>query len=273
MRRLVRLSLLALVAYAGVCALARWKYRFLLYPGTARPRTPLDLEWVAELPVRAEDGVRTFGLLVEGTRSDGSPAPVVVVWHGNGEQAADLLPYAAILRERGLAVFLPEYRGYPGTEGTPGEAGILADADAALAALAVHTGPRAVVLHGVSLGTGVAIRAASRPPPDGLRWVGLVLQSPYTSIVEAGARAFWFLPVRWLLPDRFDALALAPQVGIPTTVFHGDQDDVVPFDMGRAIAAAIPGAELRIVEGAGHNDLQTRDRGSVVRSLVEMAGD
>ncbi|MEJ2869579.1 alpha/beta hydrolase [Actinomycetospora sp. OC33-EN08] len=48
-------------------------------------------------------------------------------------------------------------------------------------------------------------------------------------------------------PDDLSTLA-----GLPTTVVHGTADPVFPVEHGRALAAAIPGAELVEVEGMGH---------------------
>ncbi len=64
-------------------------------------------------------------------------------------------------------------------------------------------------------------------------------------------------------PDSFTrqliAIQTAPsrvgklrRVRAPTLVLHGDDDPLVPLSGGKATAAAIPGARLRIVPGMGH---------------------
>ena len=83
----------------------------------------------------------------------------------------------------------------------------------------------------------------------------LVLVSPYTSIPAMAERVLPFLPGSWLCPDKFDTLSKAPGLRIPTLVIHGDADEVVPFKMGQKVAASIPGAMLRVVQGGHHNDL------------------
>ena len=50
--------------------------------------------------------------------------------------------------------------------------------------------------------------------------------------------------------DRTTALR---EVRVPTTVLHGLSDRMVHVSGGRATAAAVPGAELRLVEGMGHD--------------------
>ena len=49
-----------------------------------------------------------------------------------------------------------------------------------------------------------------------------------------------------------DRTAELNTVSVPTLVVHGDQDPLMPLECGRATAAAIPGARLKIIEGMGH---------------------
>ena len=51
-------------------------------------------------------------------------------------------------------------------------------------------------------------------------------------------------------PDRTEGLR---EVGIPTLVVHGAEDPLVTLPGGEATAAAVPGAELWVVEGMGHD--------------------
>ncbi|MDP9144995.1 MAG: alpha/beta hydrolase, partial [Actinomycetota bacterium] len=45
---------------------------------------------------------------------------------------------------------------------------------------------------------------------------------------------------------------LATLEGLPTLVVVGDQDQVTPPAVARGMAAAVPGAVLNIIPGAGH---------------------
>src|SRR5207302_6071753 len=86
----------------------------------------------------------------------GSPgAPAILFFHGNGESAAQNVPFGLELAALGYDVFLAEYRGYGGLPGSPTEAGIYLDAAAALAAMNVPDDR--LILAGRSLGTGVAV--------------------------------------------------------------------------------------------------------------------
>jgi pimeloyl-ACP methyl ester carboxylesterase len=48
------------------------------------------------------------------------------------------------------------------------------------------------------------------------------------------------------------ALAAAAKVSVPSIVIQGSRDVMTPLKGGKAIAAAIPGCRLAMIEGAGH---------------------
>lgn len=52
--------------------------------------------------------------------------------------------------------------------------------------------------------------------------------------------------------DDIDVLDLLPRVKVPTLVFHARQDNVVPFEQGRQIAAMIPHATMISLESENH---------------------
>ena len=192
--------------------------------------------------------------------------PTLVFFHGNGEQVADFVPELARWRAGGVGVLAVEYPGYGGAPGSPSEASLFRAARAAVAHLHGTLGVpvEQTVLFGRSLGTGVATQLASEGA--GQR---LLLVSPFTSLAEVGQRTFPFLPVRWLLRDRFDSAALAPRVQLPVLILHGTRDEVVPFALGQALAGRFPQAVFQPVPGAGHNDIL--DRPEVVLALLQFA--
>lgn len=183
----------------------------------------------------------------------------VVHFHGNAETVRSMGGVASDLLARGLSVMLVEYRGYGASRdsGPPTEQGLYLDAEAALDALAAEgVGSDQVVLWGMSLGTGVATEMAARG-----RGRALILCAPFTSITAIIDRvAPGLLPARFIARDRFDSLAKARSIEVPTLIVHGDADEVVPWDMGRDLSAAIAGARLITVPGAHHGDIYVRGR-------------
>jgi fermentation-respiration switch protein FrsA (DUF1100 family) len=173
----------------------------------------------------------------------------VVFFYGNAGTLSDFAGVGEELHEEGYGVVLGSYRGYSGNPGSPSEKGLFADARAILGALQTDRGP--IVVWGQSLGTGVAARMAAEG-----RASGLILQSPYTSVVDVAAMEYPLFPVRLLDTDPFDTLSLVPKIRLPVLILHGTDDWTVPFWMGELLQKRF-GREATLVPIAhgGHNDL------------------
>lgn len=231
--------------YLALCALLFAAQRSLVFPAPVQRANPVGKSAVVEVP----GGTPMLWRAVDGG------GPVVVHFHGNGEQIAGLAWLAEAYASAGVSFAAVEYPGYPGAAGSPSEASILAAARAALVHL---TGPLGIakdrlVLEGQSLGSGVAVALAAEG--WGRR---LVLLTPYTSLPDVAARAFPFFPVRLLMRDRFDSASRAATLSLPVLVVHGTRDEVVPFVLGQALAAKFPNARFLEVPNAGHNDVWDR---------------
>jgi len=179
-------------------------------------------------------------------------APVIVFFYGNAGTLSDFVDVGERLHTEGYGIVLASYRGYSGNRGLPTEDGLMSDARAILGSL-----PKShpIVLWGQSLGSGVAARMVSEGRAN-----ALILQSPYTAVVDVAAWRFPVFPVRWLMKDRFDTFSLAPKIKMPVLIMHGTEDNIVPLDMGMELFLRF-GAEATFVAIAhrGHNDLRTSD--------------
>jgi alpha-beta hydrolase superfamily lysophospholipase len=250
----VTLAVRALVAlavggYVAACVSARLGYRKVVYPvpPDGPPTLPRNATW---LELRSKDGARVRAAFFPPPTGQ---AHTAVIFHGNGETISNGVGFAEDLRARGLGAVLFEYRGYGVSmdSGPPSERGIYDDAECVLNALTDRgISPNRIALVGFSLGTGVAAEMAHR----GLG-ASLTLVSPYTSMVAMGERIVPWLPVAWLLPDKFDTLSKARAIKVPTLVAHGNADEVVPFEMGSMVAAAIASATLMPFPDGHHGDL------------------
>ena len=246
------LAVLTVALYASLAALARLGYRAVLFPAPGEDAVSVPAGGEL-LRFAARDGARVHAVFLPPPPG----APVVVHFHGNGETVGDNVDRGLAIRRAGLGVLLVEYRGYgvSRASGDPTERGLYLDGEAALDELGRRgVGPDRVMIWGTSLGTGVAAELASRG-----RAARLVLVSPYTSIPRMAARFAPFLPMESIVVDRFDTISKAPRLALPALVIHGDRDEVVPYAMGREVAAALPSARLVTVAGGHHNDLFARD--------------
>jgi fermentation-respiration switch protein FrsA (DUF1100 family) len=166
-------------------------------------------------------------------------------------------------------VLIFDYPGYGKSGGRPSEQGCYAAADAAYAWLtqAAKIPADRVLLYGSSLGGGVAIDLASRRPHR-----ALVVEKTFTSMPDVGQRLYPWLPVRWLLRNRFDSLAKIGKCRQPVFVGHGTTDDLVPFVLGeRLFAAANPPKQFFRMEACGHNDPLPREFFDALRRFLAEA--
>lgn len=177
--------------------------------------------------------------------------PTLLYFHGNAgaldTRAERIRKYMA----RGYGVYMMTYRGFGGSTGRPSERANVADAMTAYDALAGAGLTAAdIVIYGESLGSGVATQVAAARPV-----LGLVLDAPYTSMVDLAALHHPLLPARFFMTDRYETSRHIGAVTAPLLIVHGEEDDIIPVAMGRALyALANEPKAIRIFPGAGHSD-------------------
>jgi fermentation-respiration switch protein FrsA (DUF1100 family) len=197
----------------------------------------------------ADDGTKLNGWYVAPV----APAGPILLWaHGNaGNLSHRAENIAAIRSQLGAGVFLFDYRGYGRSEGKPGEKGLYADGRAAYAWLRERVPPERIFLFGRSLGATVMAKLAS----EGAEARGLIMESPFESLLSMGKKIFPFLPVSWIIEQNFDTAALVPTVKMPVFVLHGERDEIVPFSQGKRIFELAPEPKrFYKIPDAGHND-------------------
>jgi fermentation-respiration switch protein FrsA (DUF1100 family) len=180
--------------------------------------------------------------------------PIFPYFHGNGGSLRWRDERFRALISDGSGLIALSYRGYGGSTGRPTEKGILADAAAAYAFATARYSAVRIVLWGESLGSAVAIALAADKP------VGrIVLEAPFTSAADVGARHYRFVPVRLFMKDQFRSDLRVGKVTAPVLVVHGEDDAVVPVTLGERLYGLIraPKRFVRIAS-AGHNDLGAR---------------
>lgn len=225
--------------------------RSLLYlPERSRPDpTEHGVAGLAAVTVTTGDGLA----LTHWYRPPAAPdGPVVVLFHGNAGHIGYRVPKLKFLLAAGVGVYFVEYRGFGGNPGKPSQAGLMTDGQAVMADLAARgIAPEQTILYGESLGCGVAIMLAAEHAI-----AGLILEAPYTSIAAVAQSHYWYLPVRWLLHDTWDAAARIDEVSAPILVFHGERDRTVPFRLGKRLYELAPEPkELLAIPAAAHTDL------------------
>lgn len=190
-------------------------------------------------------------------------APTVLFFHGQSGNLGDRSERFREILNSGYGLLAPSYRGFPGSGGEPSEQALISDG--------VHLFDRlssageTVVLHGQSLGTGVAAAVAEQRPDARL----LVLEAPFTATVDVAAERYPWLPVSTLMKDQFATRDIIDDVTVPTLIFHGTMDETIPLNHAEALAAlAGDTAQLHVIPDGTHNDLWSRGLWDVVEQSL-----
>lgn len=183
--------------------------------------------------------------------------------HGNAEDLGDIQEILKQLQNSGFSVFAYDYRGYGTSQGTPTEKYAYKDIDTAYNYLTenLNIKPEQIIVYGRSVGGGSAVDLASRKPV-----AGLIIESAFTSAFRV------VVPFPILPFDKFNNLDKIKKVKCPVLVMHGKLDDIIPFEHGEKLFAAVNAPKLSLwVEDANHNDLSSVAGEKYGKTLREFA--
>lgn len=246
------LKILIPVAIIGIALLYIFQGALIFFP---QPVPPQNQEPFAEYALTlAHEGKQLRGWYVPGKVS--ATRPLVVYYGGNAEEVSGNLWDMARL-EAGAYLFM-NYRGYGDSEGKPSQQNLCRDALYILDTLAdrEQIPLNHIVLVGRSLGSGVAVHVAAHRPVR-----GVILVTPFDSLLNVARRHYPLLPVRLLLKHPFDSAALAPNINIPALILIARQDTIIPQQHAIRLSEVWGGpVESIIIDGVGHNDIQMAPR-------------
>lgn len=253
-RRVVLLAVAGIAAaYLTVIGAMFFMQRDLLYYPVAAGASPdPDGPSIQVVQIVTADGERLVGWWLPAQGDN----PTILFFNGNAAGLAVQEGRWRRIADRGVGFLAIGYRGYDGSTGRPTAAGLHKDAAAAYDWLTGRVEPSRIVVHGFSLGSGVAVRLASERAVR-----AVVLEAPYTSTVDVAAKAYPWAPVSLLMLDQYRSRDIIDRINAPLLVIHGDGDEVIPFEQGWALyqMAEAPKAFVRMV-GSNHSTL-TRDGG------------
>jgi len=155
----------------------------------------------------------------------------LVFFHGNAGDLSNRIYKLNELDKLNINILLISWRGFSGNEGYPTEKNLYEDAEAAIKWLnKKKVSNSQIILYGESLGTGVAVEIASKN-----NFNSIILESPFTSIENSAKIYYPYLPVSFLLKDRYDSISKIKKINSPILIMHGRKDDIVPFFMGKKL--------------------------------------
>ena len=250
-KRILRSTLLCIVLIIGVTFLfvMFFENRMIFLPSGEGQWDLVDRSPVptSDVFLTASDGVRIHGWLMEGADA----RRTILYLHGNAGNVTHRYEPMINLARLPANVFCLDYRGYGKSEGSPDEAGIYRDAEAAWKWLTEEKGftPENIVIYGKSLGGAPACELASRHPCG-----GLVLNSTFTNARAMARRMMPLIPAWLFLRTKFDNIGKISKYTGPLLVIQSRADEMIPYEMGVALHEAAPGPKTMVsFEEAGHN--------------------
>lgn len=249
--------------YVALTALVYTFQRSLMYFPSRGPLPSPEESGVADMsPVtlRTSDGLSITSWF---SVPSGPEGKTVVLFHGNAGTLADRADKARHFLDAGHGVMLVGYRGFSGNPGKPTEPGLYRDARTALQFVKDQgVASRDTVLYGESLGSGIAVQVAYEQAEivrhdDGVQpYAGIVLEAPFTSMAEAAAVHYPWLPARYLVRDKYASIHKIDLISAPLYVMHGGRDRTVPQGHGKRLYDhAKEPKQAHWMPEAGHVDL------------------
>tara|TARA_X000000368_G_scaffold3211_1_gene2453 strand:- start:921 stop:1739 length:819 start_codon:yes stop_codon:yes gene_type:complete len=155
----------------------------------------------------------------------------IIYFHGNAGTLENRIHKLNHFKDMNVNFLIISWRGFSGNDGKPSEEGLYVDGNSAINWLKnLGLSEEDIIIYGESLGTGIATEIAQNR-----NFAGLVLETPFTSMVEAAKNFYPYIPVGLLLKDKYKNNLKIKNINIPVLVMHGESDQIVPFWMGKKI--------------------------------------
>ncbi len=218
-----------IIAYLVVIIFIYFYQRNLLYHPSENNYQNDKVEFnYKEIFIKVDDQIRLKSWLID---KDLNNFKTLLIFHGNAGDLSNRIYKLNELNKLNINILLISWRGFSGNKGSPTEKNLYQDAKAAIKWLNDQKiNNNKIVLYGESLGTGVAVEMAKDN-----NFNSLILESPFTSIENSAKIYYPYLPVKFLLKDRFDSISKIKMIKSPILIMHGEKDDVVPFIMGKEL--------------------------------------
>jgi len=181
---------------------------------------------ITKIKVKTQDGIE---LLSWYHNKDIDKYKTILFLHGNAGTLENRIHKINHFRDMKVNFLIVAWRGFSGNKGNPTEEGLYEDGRSAIRWL-ISQGVKEnnIIIYGESLGTGIATEIA-----QGKNFAGIILESPFTSMIDAGKDKYPYLPVKFLLKDKYESDKKIKNINIPILIMHGKVDNIVPFHMGR----------------------------------------
>ena len=217
------------IAYFVVVVFIYFYQRNLLYHPSENNYQNDEIKFdYEEVNIEVENEIKLKSWLIN---KDFEKLKTLLIFHGNAGDLSNRIYKLNELNKLRINILLISWRGFSGNNGSPTEKNLYKDAEAAIKWLnKKDVSNSQIVLYGESLGTGIAVEMGKKNDFN-----SIILESPFTSIENSAKIYYPYLPVKYLLKDRYDTINKIKMVKSPIMIMHGEKDDVVPFSMGKKL--------------------------------------
>ena len=183
---------------------------------------------IENVRIKTSDNIELLGWYHEKNLKD---FKTLIFFHGNAGSLENRIHKLNHFRDMNINFLIIAWRGFSGNNGNPSEQGLYEDGKSAIDWL-IKKGisEKNLILYGESLGTGVAIHLAQNK-----NFAGVILETPFTSMIDAAKKFYPYIPVKLLLKDKFENYKKIKNINSPILIMHGEVDQLVPFSMGKKI--------------------------------------
>ncbi|MBS1744328.1 MAG: alpha/beta fold hydrolase [Bacteroidetes bacterium] len=244
------IQIIIIIYCAAGIALYYLQTRFLFHPTKLAADHTFNIKVPFKeflIPVNKTDTIS----VVKFIPADSIPKGVVIYFHGNMHNVEFYAPFAQQFTKHGYEVWMPDYPGFGKSTGELSEKKLYDVAwQVQRLALSNYTGSN-VIIYGKSLGTGVAAYAATVATCR-----ALVLETPYYSITDLFNHYAWMYPVSLMVKYTIPTHTFLEDVKAPVTIFHGTDDNVIPYSCAEKLKGNSKKGDLFItIPGGSHRDI------------------
>ncbi len=220
------LLILALVYFLVIISIYIFQRNLLYHPSENNYFGDKITVSIEKIKIKTKDNIELLSWYHSKKISD---YKTILFLHGNAGSLENRIHKINHFKDMNINFLLMSWRGFNGNKGKPTEQGLYEDARSALGWLASKgVKENNIIIYGESLGTGVAIEIAQNK-----NFAGIILESPFTSMIAVGKNIYPYLPVKYLLKDKYESDKKIKNINCPILIMHGKIDNIVPFHMGR----------------------------------------
>ena len=202
-----------------------------------------------EIDYTTPDGEVINALLFKAKNSKG----VIFYQHGNAGSLETWGERAVDFTAENYDVLMYDYRGFGKSSGRiKSEKMLYNDALMIYKKLLYDYKERDIIVYGMSLGTGIAAKLAYENNPR-----TLILETPYFNFYDVAKLHYPYLPNSILLHYQFKTNKLLPEIKAPIFLFHGTEDETVPYNSSERLLSLSDNITLFTIINGSHNNLNT----------------